>query len=738
MEQALKVIKFNPDDNNSLKGLKNKSSKLRFSSELLPMVIAATFAAILGVVSLVLEVKIYFQFRYEIYLARLFPTIFSLITLILLQTNFGRKNYKLISHFFLFSVLASLSFVVYKIPTLYNYNITAAALFVLTLSIFLRWERINQAILSGYFLLLFGMSAIFGDLIFTENSSFILVIITTISVQIIGFVISGKVNNSETKKVQFKETVTVENENEDNFRSFFEKSLIPFFQMELNGRIKFANSSLRELLGLNNEEEQNEINFFNDVINNDKIKTHLIKKLESKGRVENYRFKFVRGDKTEEVFILDCQTKKNGDTVYVDGSVKNITQQYLSNKALQKEIEELQQSKRQNIKIIPSFNEPITKKANIISKMGHELRTPMNSVLGFLTLIENGLFENEDELKEFSHSAKLSAESLLSLINDVVEISKIQDGTVDIVNTEFDLKNEIEVVSSNLKPQMDLKNISFNVNISDEIPEKIITDPTKYSQIVTNLVRNAINNTEEGEIELLIFKSKNQKGNASIITKVIDNSEGLDDEELLKLISYSTDKKNEGSKVTAGILHIMIARELTTLLGGEFKAKSELGSGTEFSFEIEMEKIELQKEDNISNVKVINNVSSRPTLLLVEDNPISRKVEQKLLQEAGYEVHCVETGEDAIENVRSGKYNLVLMDIELKDMNGLEATKKIRELDDKINGIPIIAVTAHSSMKDREKCLIAGMNDYISKPINITFLKMTIDQWLKTAKSMSN
>jgi PAS domain S-box-containing protein len=586
---------------------------------------------------------------------------------------------------------------------------------------------------------LFGCAAIFGDVIVSENSSFMLVIFTAISVQIIGFIISGKVSNSEAQKVQFREFVNDENVNEDNFRSFFEKSLIPFFQIELNGKIKFANSSLWELLGLNSVEEQNEINFFDDVIKNDKIKTHLVKKLESKGRVENYRFKFVRGDKSEEVFILDCQSKKNEDKLYIEGSVKNITQQYLSNKALQKEIDELKQSKRQGPKIIPSFNDPDTKKTNIISKMGHELRTPMNSVLGFLTLIENGLFENEDELKEFSHSAKLSAESLLSLINDVVEISKIQDGTVDFVNTEFDIKNEIKVISSNLKPQMDLKNISLNVKIAEEVPEKIITDPTKYSQVVTNLIRNAINNTEEGEIELLITKSQNQHGKESIITKVIDNSEELEDEELLKLINYSTDNKNDGSKVTAGILHIMIARELTKLLGGEFRAKSELGNGTEFSFEIEIEKFAKQKDDN-SKIKVVGNVNvgSRPTLLLVEDNPISRKVEQKLLQEAGYEVHCVETGEDAIENVRSGKYNLVLMDIELKDMNGLEATKKIRELDDKINGIPIIAVTAHSSMKDREKCLLAGMNDYISKPINITFLKMTIDQWLKTAKQKSD
>ncbi len=175
---------------------------------------------------------------------------------------------------------------------------------------------------------------------------------------------------------------------------------------------------------------------------------------------------------------------------------------------------------------------------------------------------------------------------------------------------------------------------------------------------------------------------------------------------------------------------------LVGLLEGELSATSEIGKGTKFSFSFELETSELIEKENLTRssdeqVKTY----SKAKLLLVEDNPISRKVEQKLLQEAGYDVDCVDNASDAIKSVEKGIYNLVLMDIELKDMNGLEATKLVRNLEQPICDIPIIAVTAHSSMKDREKCLVAGMNDYISKPINITFLKMTIDQWLNEARS---
>ncbi len=367
--------------------------------------------------------------------------------------------------------------------------------------------------------------------------------------------------------------------------------------------------------------------------------------------------------------------------------------------------------------------------------MGHALRTPMNSVLGFLTLIENGHFENEAELKEYSHSAKLSAESLLGLITDVVEIAKIQEGLEEIEKSEFNIREEIEKISTELIPHLKLNNLQFTYKIEDNVPDNIVADQSKYSQIIANLLRNAIQVTETGNIKLSI-KRQDTKNGLQLITSVEDSGKGIPEDELEKLINENHSARESDTKITASDLHIMICKELLTLLEGTMSASSEIGNGTKFSFVIDVESNSEKKQQSDTNGPNLNiNYKTKSKLLLVEDNPISRKVEQKLLKEAGYDVDCVENGTDAIRQIEKGIYDLVLMDIELKDMNGLEATKLIRELPDGLSNIPIIAVTAHSSMKDREKCLVAGMNDYISKPINITFLKMTIDQWLNDARA---
>jgi CheY-like chemotaxis protein len=733
MGQALKVIKFDSDEKSEVKKTSSLNHSRQISYELVPLKTAAIFTAILGVLSLIFEVKIYFQFRYEIYLARLVPTLLSLLTITLLQTNSGKKINKVITHVYLFSILASLSFVVYHLPSLYIYNMIAASLFMLTLSLFLYWGKINQTIAAIYFLVLFGTSAFTNNLFSQSDINIYLFISTSFLMLVISIIASHQ--RAESRKINKSSVPNYSSDEQGNSRDFFEESAIPLFQIQTNGEIVKLNSSIKDLLNLQTEKSLSNFNFFNDLVKNDSIKNHILKKIESKGRVENYRLKIKGNDEQVEVFSMDCSAKSFDEEIILEGSLKNITPQYKKDKELHSEIEALKQIKKQSSKIIPSIANNTVKKSNVISKMGHELRTPMNSVLGFLTLIENGLFENEDELKEFSHSAKLSAESLLGLINDVVEISKMQEGLVDIAKNEFNIRDEIEKLTSSLLPHTQQKELNLSYDIEENIPEKIITDQSKYLQIITNLLRNSINITENGSIKISVKKKYVGPSKEMLITSIEDTSNGLSAEELNKLLNDKNDIKNQESRITSGVLHIMISKELISLLDGKFFAASEIGIGTKYSFAIDLEVGETIIE-NKNDANIINKVSYKvkPKLLLVEDNPISRKVEQKLLQEAGYDVECVENGASAIENVKKGIYDLVLMDIELKDMNGLEATKTIRLLSEEVSNIPIIAVTAHSSMKDREKCLLAGMNDYISKPINITFLKMTIDQWLNAAK----
>lgn len=740
MNQALKVIQFDTDENQELTKSKVKSKKI-INSVAEPLNYAAITTAVLGVISLILEIKLFFQFSYELYLARLIPTIFSFVTLILLNIKFGRKHQIGLVHVYLTAMIFSMGFFAYRVPEFYTYNLMGALLLVLVLSQFLSWKPINQIFVTIYFSISFLTAAIISGVFQINNFDTWIYTTGVLSLLLIPVLPSYfMINTNDYKRRGSNHSDNEYDREEDNEASqeFLDRSISPLFQLTFDGNIKYANNSFNEILGNLSEEELKNFNFFKHFVRNDNIQSHILKKLENKGRIENYRLTIQSSNGTEDVYLMDCKVDINSDeNQIIEGSIKNITQIHNKEKELVKEISNKVSAKKNSPTVVPNYSTKDTKKPNLISKLGHELRTPMNSVLGFLTLIENGLFETEEELKEFSRSAKLSAQSLLNLLTDILELSKIDDGSVDILESEVELRSEIEKLITAVGPHLNEKNLNLNLNISDNVPEKIISDPMKYNQVVMNLISNAIDATEDGEIKVLISTKYHGNNKVEIMTVVEDSGEGMESSKLDEMLSTDLLNGQTKPKITTPLLRIIICRELINLLGGKLFAKSEVGKGSRFVFSIfytDRAEHDTVVNENGKEVKV-SKASSKSRLLLVEDNPISRKVEKKLLEEAGYIVDCVNNGLDAIEKVSSGEYNLVLMDIELKELNGLETTKKIRELPDDVNNIPIVAVTAHSSMKDREKCLLAGMNDYISKPINITFLKMTIDQWLNETRS---
>jgi CheY-like chemotaxis protein len=258
--------------------------------------------------------------------------------------------------------------------------------------------------------------------------------------------------------------------------------------------------------------------------------------------------------------------------------------------------------------------------------------------------------------------------------------------------------------------------------------------------------------TDHGKIALNIELKSMTESVIEIITSIQDTGAGIPSDKLSMLFEpYIQVKNKKGVKEGTG-LGLVISREFVRLMHGEIHVESKVGLGSKFSFNVKMKLLpdavieSADKEDTSAAVheefqskleaqpesEVKPDHHSKKKILLVEDNPISQNLELKILREVGYNVEAVSNGNDAIQSAMSGTFNLILMDIEMADVDGITATKKIREIDSPVSKIPIIAVTAHSSMKDRERCLAAGMDDYIAKPINIHFLKITIDQWLNS------
>ena len=264
------------------------------------------------------------------------------------------------------------------------------------LSIFLNWGYKNQISVSIYFALLFSVPLILIWNQIAVNENLLLLIPTSIVILLISIVSSNiKKGSFPTSNNGTRKIIGKEDSDEDQIigDEFIANSVIPLFRCNTKGEFDFINQSFREMLNLSEEHDLSNLNLFDDVIKNYKVKDHFLKKMENKGKVEGYRFKYEDRNGDEEVFLMDCKSIIENEIVLVEGSIRNITKQYKSERALKNEIESLQKSKRQNKQTIPSVTVP-ERKSNVISKMGHELRTPMNSLLGFLTLIENGLFQD--------------------------------------------------------------------------------------------------------------------------------------------------------------------------------------------------------------------------------------------------------------------------------------------------------------------------------------------------------
>jgi CheY-like chemotaxis protein len=384
--------------------------------------------------------------------------------------------------------------------------------------------------------------------------------------------------------------------------------------------------------------------------------------------------------------------------------------------------------------------------------MSHEIRTPMNGILGFLTLIEAGAYENKDELKQFSASAKYSAESLLDIINSILDLSKIEAGKAEIEEQDFHLIEVIDHSISVITPKAVEKKITIFREISENVEKDLIGDQTKLRQILLNLLSNAIKFTSSGSIEIKVRTKREEGDDVRLFISIIDTGIGIPADEINQLFKpFSQVDGSERRQLGGTGLGLVICKEFVNLMDGKIGVSSEEGRGSSFNFDIkvkaqsatnakdsydgdvvvkELEETEttlLKRKDEIE----LTSARSEHHVLLAEDNLINQKVSIKILNRAGYIVTAVSNGAEVLEAIDKDKFDLILMDIQMPEVDGYAATKEIRMLSNGYSKIPIIALTAHALMGDREKCIEAGMNDYLTKPIIADKLIVKIDTLLK-------
>ena len=365
-------------------------------------------------------------------------------------------------------------------------------------------------------------------------------------------------------------------------------------------------------------------------------------------------------------------------------------------------------------------------KDEFIANISHELRTPINAVFGILHLLHNTNLSEEQE--SYIGTMEASAKHLLQIINDILDFSHIESGKVFIGSENFDVRQTVSNVLTLLRESAEEKSLPLRCQVDKEVPTLITGDPLRLQQVLTSLADNAIKFTEQGSVEIRVQLESAEQNQIVLRFSVQDTGIGMSDEDQLKLFRPFSQADASRTRKYGGIgLGLTVAKNLVERMGGRIWYATEVQKGSTFFFTATFELPTIESEAE----SVIYAESSRGLpILLAEDNRINQIVATKLLQEKGFCVDVAPHGLRAVEMVKQKDYALVLMDIQMPEMDGFQATLTIRS-DPKYASLPIVALTANAMEDDRQRCLAAGMNDHLAKPIDPAQLFQAILRWAK-------
>lgn len=375
-------------------------------------------------------------------------------------------------------------------------------------------------------------------------------------------------------------------------------------------------------------------------------------------------------------------------------------------------------------------------KSLFLASMSHEIRTPMNAVLGILDLLTDTQL-TEKQLSLIT-TARESGELLMTIINDILDFTKMDIDEQVLQLSEFDLHQLLKNCITLLKHLADKKSLQLSIVQTEDLPRFVKGDPDRIKQILINLINNAIKFTEQGHVKLFVSVAPHNRDNKQLILKfkVSDTGIGIDkDNQAVLFDEFTMVDQSHSRKYEGTGLGLAICKRLINLMGGTISVESELGSGSVFEFFLVLE----QADQNSVQQTLIHKKTQAPRanthVLLAEDNLANQMVIKSILEFSDLQVDVVNNGYEALKALQSAEYDIVLMDISMPEMDGMSATKAIRKLPTSAATIPIIALTAHTLSGDKERFIAAGMNDYLSKPIDRVATLSCIAHWTNCAKA---
>ncbi|MFC5271599.1 PAS domain S-box protein [Adhaeribacter terreus] len=507
---------------------------------------------------------------------------------------------------------------------------------------------------------------------------------------------------------------------EEKFRSIFESFQDLYYRTDRDGYILLMSPSVQEILGYSQTEVlgMHSLELYSEPQEQENLK----KAVSELGKVQNFEVSLKKkSGEVRKVLINARQVRdERGNPLGMEGVCRDVT--------------ELKKIEMELIRAKELAESSLQAKTLFLANMSHELRTPMNGIIGMIDLLHQTSISEEQA--EYVETLRKSSDALLAILNDILDLSKIQAGKLVINETGIDLYDTLDKIYSLFQNRANQKSLDFALHIEPDVPRFIITDETRFLQILSNLTANAIKFTNSGAVNIFVKKKREFDGKFMLEIKVQDSGIGITEENKKLLFTNFTQLDDTSTKSFGGTgLGLAISKQLSELLGGEIGLNSVYGEGSTFWFTIATRVAE-NSEEIVKNIKaskeaavITENFENEPYVLLVDDNQINQKVALKLLNKLGCRCDVASNGYEAIEFAAVHPYDIIFMDIQMPEMDGVEATAQIKDmlLQD---CPPIVAMTAYSMKDDAEKFMNQGLDDYISKPVKSAELFNIIQKWI--------
>ena len=502
------------------------------------------------------------------------------------------------------------------------------------------------------------------------------------------------------------------------YKMAMEQSLSSIIIFNREGRVNYINKKVLETTLFTKDEIMNKT--IEEINNCTKLKRNLIleEKLSKKKKWNGEL----------------CNQKKNGESYWENVSfspIKNRENEIIGFLKISEDVTEKKEMEKKLQEQIIEIKKVNKLKDEFLANMSHEIRTPMNGIIGSVNLLLDT--EQNIEQEEYSNMIKDSAQSLLIVINKILDFSKIEKGKIELNEKNTNIYELIEKIEVFFSSSVYEKNINLRYKIDDDVPENLIMDFDKIQRVLINLVGNAFKFTEEGIIKINIKKEKIENNKVVLLFSVKDTGIGIELEKQEEIFKKFIQEDGSITRSFGGTgLGLSICKKIIEFMGGEIWVESVKGEGSTFYFRLELKIGNTVKSKNKDkNINLNKFKEKKYKILLGEDDELNQKIEKRYLEKMNLDVTIANNGIEVIEKFAKGRFDLILMDIQMPKMGGFEATTKIKESEKyKNKNIPIVALTAHAIKGYRQKCIKAGMRDYISKPITEDELYRIMEKYL--------